>query len=105
MESIKVNWISSRLLSLLDYFLHKAPYWSVNNYEKRLNEGVREGFMRHVLQAHKDSREELTGSNGEFELPNWEIYADVNALWSLQKPGCHMWRLAKQTRSTVNRFR
>ena len=104
-ESIKVNWISPRLLSLLDYFLHKAPYWSIYNYEKRLSEGVREGFMRHVLQSHKDSREDLTGSNGESELPNWEIYADVNALWSLQKPGCHMWRLAKQTRRTVNRFR
>ena len=77
----------------------------LNNYEKRLNEGVREGFMRHVLQAHKDSREELTGSNGEFELPNWEIYADVNALWSLQILGCHMWRFAKHTRNTVNRFR
>ena len=101
-ESIKINWISSRLLSLLDYFLHKAPYRSVNNYEQQLSEGVREGFMRHVLQSHKDSREDLTGSNGEFELPNWEIYADVNAL---QKPGCHMWRLAKQTRRTVNRFR
>ena len=97
--------ISPRLLSLLDYFLHKAPYWSVNNYEKRLNEGVRKGFMRHVLQSHKDSREELSGSNGEFELPNWEIYADVNALWSLQKLGCHMWRFAKHTSSTVNRLR
>ena len=104
-ESIKVHYISSRLLSLLDYFLHKAPYWSVQNYEKRLSEGIREGFMRHVLQSHKDNWEELNGSNSKFELPNWEIYADFNALWFLQTPGCHMWRLAKQTRSTVNRFR
>ena len=104
-QSIKVNYISSRLLSLLDYFLHKAPYWSVQNYEKRLSEGIREGFMRHVLQSHQDNREELNGSDCKFELPNWEIYADVNALWSLQKPGCHMWRLAKQTRRTVNRCR
>ena len=62
--------ISPRLLSLLDYFLHKAPYWSVNNYEKRLSEGVREGFMQHVLKAHKESWEDLNGSNGEFELSN-----------------------------------
>ena len=104
-QLIKVNWFSSRLLSLLDYFLHKAPYWSVQNYEKRLSEGVREGFMRHVLQAHKDSWEDLQGSNGKFEQPYWEIYADFSALWFLQKPGCHMWRLAMQTRSPVNRFR
>ncbi len=104
-QSIKVNWFSSRLLSLLDYFLHKAPYWSVQNYEKRLSEGVREGFMRHVLQAHKDSWEDFQGSNGKFEQPYWEIYADFSALWFLQIPGCHMWRLAMQTRSPVNWFR
>ena len=104
-QSIKVNYISSRLLSLLDYFLHKAPYWSVQNYEKRLSEGIREGFMRHVLQSHQDNREELNGSDCKFELPNWEIYADFNAMWFLQRPGCHMWRSSKETRSTVNRFR
>ena len=65
-ESIKVHWFSPRLISLLDYFMHKAPYWSVHNYEKRLDEDVRESFMRHAMKVHSDSREELTGSSGEF---------------------------------------
>ena len=65
-ELIKVSWISPRLLSLLDYLMHKAPYWSIHNYEKRLDEDVRESFMRHVLGVHKDSRDDLAGLRGEF---------------------------------------
>jgi hypothetical protein len=68
-ESIKVNWISSRLMSLLDYLMHKAPYWSVHNYEKRLDEDVRDAFMRHVIGVHKEFREDLTGLSGKFSLP------------------------------------
>ena len=65
-ESIKVNWLSPRLMSLLDYLMHKAPYWSVQNYEKRLKEDVRDTFMRHVCKVHTESREDLTGLRGEF---------------------------------------
>jgi hypothetical protein len=42
-------------MSLLDYFMHKAPYWSVNNYEKRVDDGVRTGFLQHVEQVHADT--------------------------------------------------
>ena len=60
-EPVKVYWLSPRLMSLLDYFMHKAPYWSVNNYEKRVDVGVRTAFLRHVEQVHADNRRELTG--------------------------------------------
>ena len=62
-----MNWISPRLLSLLDYLMHKAPYWSVQNYEKRLDEDVR--VMQHVIGVHKDFRENLTGLSGKCSLP------------------------------------
>jgi hypothetical protein len=29
----KVLWFSAPFLGLIDYLLHKAPYWSINNYE------------------------------------------------------------------------
>ena len=32
-QHVHVHWISPRLTSLLDFFMHKAPYWSVHNYE------------------------------------------------------------------------
>ena len=65
-ESIQVNWLSPRLMSLMDYLMHKAPYWSIYNYEKRLEEDVRNAFMRHVLEVHKESRDDLTGLRVEF---------------------------------------
>ncbi len=46
--------------------MHKAAYCSVHNYEKRLDEDVRESFMRHVMEVHADRREQLTGLSGEF---------------------------------------
>ncbi len=51
--------------------MHKAPYWSVQNYEKRLDEDVRDSdtFMRHVIEVHKEFREDLTGLSGKFSLP------------------------------------
>ena len=75
-ESIQVNWFSPRLMSLLDYLMHKAPYWSIYNYEKRLDENVRDAFMRHVLEVHKESRDDLTGLRRVLAAPS-EIYADV----------------------------
>ncbi len=32
--------ISPRLLSLVDYMLHKAPYWSIHKYEGRVNDSL-----------------------------------------------------------------
>ena len=60
-EPVKVYWLSPRLMSLLDYFMHKAPYWSVNNYEKRVDDGVRTAFLKHVEKVHAEHRSELTG--------------------------------------------
>ncbi len=54
-------WLSPRLMSLLDYFMHKAPYWSVQNYEKRVDYGVRTAFLQHVEKVHVDNRRELAG--------------------------------------------
>ena len=59
-----MNWFPPRLISLLDYFLLKAPYWSVHNYEKRLEVDVREGLMGHVEEVHKNNRQELSGLSG-----------------------------------------
>ena len=44
---------------LVDYVLQKSPYWSVNNYEKRVEEQVLVAFLRYVEQSHKDNQEEL----------------------------------------------
>ena len=63
-EKGKVYYISSKLLGLLDYFTHKAPYWSVNNYEKRVEAGVCKVFLRHVEGFLKEHREELAGISG-----------------------------------------
>ena len=41
--------------------MHKAPYWSVHNYESRVGEGVRTAFLQHVERVHVDSRSELAG--------------------------------------------
>ena len=65
-ESTKVYWFSPWLMSLLDDLMHKAPYQSISNYEKRLDEDVRDAFMRHVCEVHKQSREDLKGLSGEF---------------------------------------
>jgi hypothetical protein len=45
--------------------MHKAPYWSVNNYEQRVDEGVRTVFWKHVEKVHTDYRQELAGMFGE----------------------------------------
>ena len=56
-------------MSLLDYLMHKAPYWSISNYDsvykKGLDEDVRDAFMRHVCAVHKQSREDLKGLSVE----------------------------------------
>ena len=61
--------------------------------------------MRYVKQIHEDSREELKGSNGEFELPNWEMYTNVNA--HVVSADTWMSRVVTDNASkkNVNRFR
>ena len=60
-DTVKVYWLSPLLMSLLDYFMHKAPYWSVQNYEKRVDYGVCTAFLQHVEQVHDENRRELAG--------------------------------------------
>ncbi len=57
--------------------MHKAPYWSVNNYEQRVDEGVRTVFWKHVEKVHTDNRQELAGIFGEalLSLPCRFTYA------------------------------
>ncbi len=53
--------ISPRLLSLVDYMLHKAPYWSIHKYENRVDESLRKAFVEHVEKSHRDNMDELEG--------------------------------------------
>jgi hypothetical protein len=59
--------------------MHKAAYWSVHNYEKRLDEDVRESFMRHVVEVHNESREQLKGLSGRVLAAYSQIDADLFA--------------------------
>ncbi len=40
----EVLWFSTPFLGLMDYLLHKAPYWLIHNYEQRVDEKVRKTF-------------------------------------------------------------
>ncbi len=60
-EEVKVYWISPKLLGLLDFFMHKAAYWSVHNYEKRVDAPVRTSFLKHVEDVHHQNRDALAG--------------------------------------------
>ena len=70
-ELVKQYWFSPQLFGLLDYFIHKSPYWSVHNYEQRLDEDIRESFMRHCMKVHKAGRQDLTGESRAFQRPNY----------------------------------
>jgi hypothetical protein len=61
MVESKVYWLSPKLMSLLDNLTHKASYWSVYNYEKRVNPSVRYAFLILVEQTHCANRQELAG--------------------------------------------
>ncbi len=52
---------SPLLLSLVDYRLHKAPYWSIHKYKDRVDESLRKAFVEHVEKSHKDKMDELEG--------------------------------------------
>jgi len=53
--------ISVKLLVLFDYLMHKSPYWSSFNYEKRVPEQVRISFLDIVERAHNQGHAELEG--------------------------------------------
>ncbi len=44
--------------------MHKASYWSVQNYEKCVDASVRIAFLRHVELVHASNRDELAGMSG-----------------------------------------
>ncbi len=75
----KVFYISAKLLGLLDYFMHKSPYWSVTNYEKQVEAGVCRVFLRHVEGFHKENREELAGISGSASLPHDSIVHSLHS--------------------------
>ena len=56
--------------------MHKAAYWSVHNYEKRLDADARESFMRHVMEVHNECQEQLTGLSGRVLAAYSQIDAD-----------------------------
>jgi len=60
---VPVPVMSHRALGLADFILHKSMYWSVSNYERRVDEGVRQSFLQFVEGQHKESRhnQELAG--------------------------------------------
>lgn len=107
-ELVKEYWFSPQLFGLLDYFIHKSPYWSVHNYEQRLDEDIRESFMRHCMKVHKAGRQDLTGESRAFQRPNYMSTlpfmvtdSDAVTLRSLQKFGCHGWRRRMHPRRTM----
>jgi len=68
---VPVHVMSPRALALADYILHKAPYHSVSNYERRVDEGVRLSFLEFVEQQHKESRDNKD-LEGDCALFDWD---------------------------------
>ena len=52
---------SPKFLGLMDWFLHKAPYWSAHNYEKRVDPQVRSAFLKYVEDGHTSNEDEFAG--------------------------------------------
>ena len=71
-ETVPVLLFSPKFLGLLDWFLHKAPYWSVHNYEKRVDPQVRSSFLRLVEEARAANEDEFAGMtiHGSTETPH-----------------------------------
>ena len=60
------------MLGLVDYLLHKAPYWSVNNFEHYVDQSVRDSFLKYVESAHHDNQNEFAGMSCVFQQPQLE---------------------------------
>ena len=67
-ERVEVKYINARLLSMFDWFMHKAPFWSKHIYEKKVPSNARKTFAEFVLKTHKD-----TVRNGDF-AEIWKNY-------------------------------
>ena len=53
--------LSRRFLVLLDYLLHKSPYWSTGNYEKRVHQQIRSFFVERCEESHRKNVHDLAG--------------------------------------------
>jgi len=73
---VSTHVLSPKAMSIADYLLHKAPYWSSSQYDHRVSENSRNTFLKFVEDQHKDSRQ-----NEDFE--------GDSALLKCDKATCH----------------
>ena len=52
-----------KLFGLADVFMHKAQFWSFENYTKRVSEDDRMSFLDHVERTHKEKRDDHEGTS------------------------------------------
>ena len=76
MVQVSTHVLSPKAMSIADYLLHKAPYWSSSQYDHRVSENSRNTFLKFVEDQHKDSRQ-----NEDFE--------GDSALLKCDKATCH----------------
>ena len=55
--------LSPKLFGLVDVFMHKAQFWSFDNYMKRVSEDARLSFLDHVERTHKENRDDHEGTS------------------------------------------
>ena len=55
--------LSPKLFGLADVFMHKAQFWSFDNYMKRVLEDARLSFLDHVERTHKENRDDHEGTS------------------------------------------
>ena len=76
MVQVSTHVLSPKAMSIADYLLHKAPYWSSSQYDHRVSENSRNTFLKFVEDQHTDSRQ-----NQDFE--------GDSALLKCDKATCH----------------
>ena len=55
--------LSPKLFGLADVFMHKAQFWSFDNYMKQVSEDARLSFLDHVERTHKENRDDHEGTS------------------------------------------
>ncbi len=55
--------LSLRLFGLADVFMHKAHFWSFENYTQRVSENARLSYLDHVKRTHKENRKDHEGTS------------------------------------------
>ncbi len=55
--------LSPKLFGLVDVFMHKAQFWSFDNYMKRVSEDACLSFLDHVERTHTENREDHEGTS------------------------------------------